>query len=347
MTKNTPLTGNRTLLIPQLLSSNGDGLDGILFELHQAPAPAFGQTLPDAEDLSSSVLHWATLPNTQKLALGHNCFMRESWIAKMSDEARHAIDAAGIHVVHDSAVAHAGDESAEGSPLQILWAAQRWYLKPVAGNHQNKAARKATIRALQLVLEEAEPQLIEDAIKRDASLTFNTLRLANSAAAGLSRPVSSVSEAIALVGRSPLKRWLNLMVFYSNPFDKRREMLLAHAAFRAFAMEHIVVHATGQKAEGELAFLAGMTSMMGVSFGINVNEVLDEMGASAALRSVVLDHTGSAGAILLGMESVATGVFGPLVSALATAGMDAGHWNSILSEGGNWALDMTHVVRSA
>ena len=342
---NTSTTANslRTLFVPQMVTATGEGVDGILFDAQQMTTAS--SSTVDLGDLNASTAHWLALPATQKLAKVQNCILKESSTQLLDLEVRKKLDATGIQSIPDKSIADSRISDTEPSPEHLLWDARRWYLKPVTGQLQNKAARRATIRALQLVLEDANPKIIEDAIKRDASLTFNILRLANSAFTGLKEPTSSIADAITIVGRSPLKRWLNLMVFYSNPFDKRREMLLSHAAFRAFSLEQLTLKSGGSTQEGEQAFLAGMASLMGLLFDLPMSSVLDEMGATSDLRQCVLEHKGKVGQLLHGFEQVSSGDRSPIIRALVDNEICAGYWNEVMSEGSIWVHDITHLLR--
>jgi c-di-GMP-related signal transduction protein len=55
------------------------------------------------------------------------------------------------------------------------------------------------------------PSEVSEAVRRDPALTYRLLRIANSASAGLNRPVSSLGDALVMVGLIRLRAWLVLM----------------------------------------------------------------------------------------------------------------------------------------
>jgi c-di-GMP-related signal transduction protein len=55
------------------------------------------------------------------------------------------------------------------------------------------------------------PAEVSEAVRRAPALTYRLLRIANSASAGLSRPVSSIGDALIMVGLIRLRAWLVLM----------------------------------------------------------------------------------------------------------------------------------------
>jgi EAL and modified HD-GYP domain-containing signal transduction protein len=94
------------------------------------------------------------------------------------------------------------------------------------------------LRLLELINSNADNAAIEAAVKRDALLSLNLLRLVNSRAAGPDRHIESVSQALNQLGRSQLQRWLQILL-YSTP-DGRVELnspLLQMATTRGRLLE--------------------------------------------------------------------------------------------------------------
>ena len=69
--------------------------------------------------------------------------------------------------------------------------------------------------ALQLVARlgnpDVTPRMVEDLLRTDPALTYRLLRIANSAANGLTRPVSTIRDAVVIVGLAKLRAWLILL----------------------------------------------------------------------------------------------------------------------------------------
>ena len=68
------------------------------------------------------------------------------------------------------------------------------------------------LRLLELVMSDAETVLIEQELKRYPTLTFNLVRMVNSAASGLSHEIDSLKQAIVALGRKQLQRWVQLLL---------------------------------------------------------------------------------------------------------------------------------------
>ncbi|MDV7395470.1 HDOD domain-containing protein, partial [Arthrospira platensis SPKY1] len=85
---------------------------------------------------------------------------------------------------------------------------------------------------MQLVAQDAETHELEEVLRQDAGLAYQLLRLVNSPAIGVRREVTSFSQALLMLGRQQLKRWLNLLLFAAREDDPRSAMLMAHVVLR-------------------------------------------------------------------------------------------------------------------
>ena len=86
------------------------------------------------------------------------------------------------------------------------------------------------LRLLDLINSDADNQAIEVAVKRDALISLNLLRLVNSHLTGRARASASnrCREALARLGRSQLQRWLQILL-YAAPGGQRRIQFAAAA----------------------------------------------------------------------------------------------------------------------
>jgi EAL and modified HD-GYP domain-containing signal transduction protein len=156
------------------------------------------------------------------------------------------------------------------------------------------------LRLLELIGSNADNAAIEAAVKRDALLSLNLLRLVNSRAAGPDSHIESVSQAVAQLGRSQLQRWLQILL-YSTP-DGRVELnspLLQMATTRGRLLE-LMSQALrrGDTASAETAFTVGMMSLMDALLAIPMAAILDRVDVSQEVRAALLDRAGDYGAML-------------------------------------------------
>jgi EAL and modified HD-GYP domain-containing signal transduction protein len=156
------------------------------------------------------------------------------------------------------------------------------------------------LRLLELIGSNADNAAIEAAVKRDALLSLNLLRLVNSRAAGPDRHIESVSQAVAQLGRSQLQRWLQILL-YSTP-DGRVELnspLLQMATTRGRLLELMSQGLRpGDTASAETAFTVGMMSLMDALLAIPMAAILDRVDVSQEVKAALLDRAGDYGAML-------------------------------------------------
>ncbi|MBV8666694.1 MAG: HDOD domain-containing protein, partial [Burkholderiaceae bacterium] len=201
---------------------------------------------------------------------------------------------------------------------EVEWIDGNWYLMPPAKLTGGQAASRAVaLQLVQLVAADADNREIEAVFRRDPTLSYHLLRLVNSLGAGAGRRITSFSQAIVILGRLQLRRWLNLMLFAARDGDHRSSMLLARVAARARTME-LLARASGlDNALQEQAFMTGMFSMLGTLFGMPIEEVLRPLAIGEAMRGAVLMRAGELGQLLQLVEAAEESDFAALDAALA------------------------------
>jgi EAL and modified HD-GYP domain-containing signal transduction protein len=162
------------------------------------------------------------------------------------------------------------------------------------------------LRLLELIGSNADNDAIEAAVKRDALLSLNLLRLVNSRAAGSDRHIESVSQALVQLGRSQLQRWLQILL-YSAP-DGQVELnspLLQMATTRGRLLELMSLALRPDDAAGAgTAFTVGITSLMDALLSIPMATILDRVDVSQDVKAALLDRAGDLGAMLIVAEEL-------------------------------------------
>jgi c-di-GMP phosphodiesterase len=80
---------------------------------------------------------------------------------------------------------------------------------------------------------------LAEAVRGDVALGYRLLRYANSPAIGLSRPAETVEQAIAVLGRRELQRWLQVMLIGAAAARPAQKALEEHALVRARLLERL------------------------------------------------------------------------------------------------------------
>lgn len=146
--------------------------------------------------------------------------------------------------------------------------------------------------ALQLLGRLSDPETtardVETLVRVDPALTFRLLRIANSAANGLRRPVSSIRDAVVLVGLSRLRSWMILITLSDVAGSSDR---LTGALIRARTCETLARLNTHQRPD--TAFTVGLLHAIAEMLGSSPANLLDGMPPLAPdLRAALLDSDG-------------------------------------------------------
>jgi len=168
-------------------------------------------------------------------------------------------------------------------------------------------AETSIMRLLGLVLSDAETDEIETVLKQNPDLSLNLLRLVNSVSVGTSRRITSMREAIAMLGRAQLQRWLQLLMFTvaADPGARFPSPLLVLAATRGKLMELLCAQQTGSSGpRGDEAFLAGIMSLMTALLGLPMEQILESLPVRPAVAEALTHRSGELGELLRLTEMV-------------------------------------------
>ena len=158
----------------------------------------------------------------------------------------------------------------------------------------------AVMELMTLVTSDADNIDIERAIKRDVSLALNLLRLVNTPAVGARQRIDSLSQAVTLLGRRQLQRWLQIML-YAEPSKRGHSMtpLLMLATTRGRLLELLAGKLRpSQRHVADIAFTVGIMSLMDTLFGMPMAEILAQIPVNDDVSKALLYRDGFYGDLL-------------------------------------------------
>jgi len=164
----------------------------------------------------------------------------------------------------------------------------------------------AVMELMTLVTSDADNHEIERAIKRDVSLALNLLRLVNTPAVGARQRIDSLSQAVTILGRRQLQRWLQIML-YAEPSKRGHSMtpLLMLATTRGRLLELLAGKLRhNQRNVADIAFTVGIMSLMDTLFGIPMQEILTQIPVTEEVSSALLERAGFFGDLLKLVECI-------------------------------------------
>jgi EAL and modified HD-GYP domain-containing signal transduction protein len=156
------------------------------------------------------------------------------------------------------------------------------------------STRLACLRLLSILgREDYDIADAEAAIRSDPGLTLRVLRMVNSAAAGLRRKVSSVREAILVLGPRSLVGWVLLMSMSGTAGGAAVNVDVALT--RARMCELLSPH--GPTSPGP-AFTVGLVASLEMLLGMPLAEAIEDLPLDSEVTDAVLRQKGALGRVL-------------------------------------------------
>jgi EAL and modified HD-GYP domain-containing signal transduction protein len=186
--------------------------------------------------------------------------------------------------------------------LDDLRFCQQWHFDKFHGKFASAASgtrsensgdphKALLLNMLRLVQGDAETAEIAAAMKQDPLLSFRILRYLNSPALGLSHRIDSLAQALIILGRQRLTRWLAVLLFSVREPHFGDWLLVENALTRGRLMEVL-----GEKAMPGMAhdplFLTGIFSCLGGLLHRPLAEILNDMLLADDIRNALLERSG-------------------------------------------------------
>ncbi len=142
---------------------------------------------------------------------------------------------------------------------------------------------------LRILHEVNRPELdyrsLENVIKQDVSVSYRLLRYINSAFFGLRQNVSSIKQALTILGEREIRRWASLIILTGLGQNKPAELVVA-SLIRANFCEALA-GSVGLKESGPELFIMGLFSMLDVFLGRPLKEIIDDMPLSEDIKNAL------------------------------------------------------------
>jgi len=156
------------------------------------------------------------------------------------------------------------------------------------------------VQLMQMLQRNEDLRVIEAALKHDAALTYRLLRYINSPAVGMAVEIHSLRHAVAMLGYSPLYRWLSLLLATSNKAGS--PYMMKKAILRGRFVE-LVGQGMLPASEADNLFVAGMFSLLDQLLGVSMEGVLRKVQLTEAVQQAILSRGGLYGPFVALAES--------------------------------------------
>jgi len=145
---------------------------------------------------------------------------------------------------------------------------------------------------------------IEELVASDPALSLRVFKTVGSAAYGARNEITSLRQAIVLLGRRQLCSWVVLMLLGGVTSVDTESLMMVLA--RASACARLV------PGDSDVAYTAGLLSGVAAVMGLPEDELVETTGVALSVRAALVDHRGAAGhaleAVLAYEDDDATGV---------------------------------------
>lgn len=207
-------------------------------------------------------------------------------------------------------------------------------------NAKADITRLKLLKLLTLIADDADAGALDTIFREEPKLSYSLLRLVNSAALSPGSPITSFTQAITLLGRRQLQRWLQLLV-YSDPNNGQHpNPLLQKAAARGRLFELLARHITPPLPPEQLAdtaFMIGTFSLLDVLLGMSMPEIMRQLPLLDVAQKALVEHAGGLGQLLAAVTAADKHDLKAASVMLGELGIDSDDYFAAQLEAYGWA----------
>ena len=198
----------------------------------------------------------------------------------------------------------------------------------------------ALLRVLNQVMTDIDISEIEQSFKESPDLVLGLLRLVNSAAMGMRVQIGSIHQALVLLGRQQLQRWVQLLI-YARDGGNLSNPLMQLAATRARTMELLNEWHAEHAKQAESAFIVGIMSLADVALGLKIDDVVAQINVVDEVKEAIVKQEGFFGHMLTLVKKTEAGDFAEASSLLSELGITPDELNNAQLQAMQWASNLT------
>lgn len=188
------------------------------------------------------------------------------------------------------------DDLERALKLGVALAAGRIDRSVLVKQPEKNPLQNNTLRLCQLLNDVAldrDTNAVARAIRTDVGLAYKLLRYVNSPAVGLPRGVESVDQAVMVLGRNELYRWLSVLLLASMEGRVASVALQEMALARARLLEGLAEQRADSVNHPPAAlFTVGLLSLLGAMLQLPLAQLLEPLRLGDTARQALLDHSG-------------------------------------------------------
>lgn len=220
-----------------------------------------------------------------------------------------------------------------------------FFARPVIMSGRKANPNQMTLmRVIGQLLNDVELPEIERTFKESPNLTLGLLRLVNSVGMGLRNKIGTLHQALVVLGRRQLQRWVQLLLYAQNGGDATVSPLMLLAATRAKTMELLSQRHPDRSHHSQdaldRAFMTGVLSLVDALLGAKMEDILGQLGLIDEVKNAVLLREGFLGQLLTLVEKAEADDFAAVSMLLEQLGMTLADLNQAGLEAMQWVTSL-------
>lgn len=229
-------------------------------------------------------------------------------------------------------------ECCRGAPFAMfqggfLTRRENWPPQP-----QMNPQRARLTQLLQKLQKGGELNEIATELRHSPELSYRLLRYINSAGMGLSTRIASIEQALLILGREKLYRWLTLLLFSAGAGGPIDATLLEQAMVRARFME-LLAPENANGAQRDEYFIVGVFSLLDVLLKLPLSVAVEPLGLPDSAVDALLHDRGPLWPCLRLVVAAESGSDEAMADAALDAGIPVDQVNLRHIEALHWAQE--------
>jgi len=173
---------------------------------------------------------------------------------------------------------------------------------------------------------------IETEFNYNPSLTVGLLRYINSSNFSTKKEISSIPQAINLLGRQPLIQWLTLCLYSTADDNKYKNSLLQTVMLRGELMMSMAKRYQLGKERADKAYLIGLVSLLNALLHIPLDAIFSDIPFDKEIEKAVLQRDGVLGKLLKIVSVFEKGDFAVITGILGKIKMGENELSDMMSQ---------------
>jgi len=223
-----------------------------------------------------------------------------------------------------------------------------YFAKPeIISGKRIDPSKLSLLKLLLLVVKDSEVSDIENELKYQPGLSYNLLRMVNSAASGLPSTINSIKRAIMIIGRKQLQRWVQILLYAAKQRKGgSSDALMLTATVRGKLLESIAIaDRPHDKNHQDRAFMVGVLSLLDTLLGIAMSELVGTLSIQKDMSEALLTRRGTLGyqlALIEAYEKGETEIVSSMLTELGFLSME--EFTRLELEAAAWGNRITDAV---